>query len=440
MHLSQKKLHLVSLGCTKNLVDSEVMLGRLRDYEVSDDAEAADVIIVNTCGFIDAAKEESINTILNLHEVRRENSLLVVSGCLTERYQEELQRDLPEVDIFTGVGDYEKIDKMIAERRGVFSPAVYLANEESDRVITGSNTHAYIKISEGCNQTCSFCAIPSFKGKLLSRTLASIEKEVKALVAKGFYEFSFISQDSSSFGRDLKLKDGLIHLVKTVEGIEGVKVARILYLYPSTTSFELIDTIADSKVFETYYDMPIQQIDDGVLKMMRRGFGEKKTIALLEHMKSKKDAFIRTSIIAGHPGESDEAFDRVCEFMRAFKFDRFNVFFYSNEETTPAFTMQPVPEDVIEERVEVLEEIANETTEYSLKNMLGKTIQVILEGESDEHEYILSARPTLWAKDIDGDILINDTSDLEILYGAMYEVKITDFTGERLLGTLIKAL
>jgi len=438
--VSQKKLHLVSLGCTKNLVDSEVMLGRLREYEISDDAEASDVIIVNTCGFIDAAKEESINTILNLHEVRKKDSLLVVSGCLTERYQEELQRDLPEVDIFTGVGDYEKIDKMIAEKRGVFSPSVYLANENSDRVITGSNTHAYIKIAEGCNQTCSFCAIPSFKGKLLSRTLASIEKEVKALVAKGFYEFSFISQDSSSFGRDLKLKDGLRDLVKCVEQIEGVKVARILYLYPSTTTFELINTIADSSIFETYYDMPIQQIDDGVLKLMRRGFGEKKTIALLEHMKSKKDAFIRTSIIAGHPGESQEAFERVCDFMREFKFDRFNVFFYSNEETTPAFTMKPVPEEVIEERIEVLEAIANETTEISLKKMIGKNIRVILDGESEEHEYILSARPTLWAKDIDGDILINDTSDLELLYGALYEVKITDFTGEKLLGTLIKAL
>ncbi len=438
--MSRKKLHLVSLGCTKNLVDSEVMLGRLREYEVSDDAEASDVIIVNTCGFIDAAKEESINTILNLHDVRKKNSLLVVSGCLTERYQEELQRDLPEVDIFTGVGDYAKIDKMIAEKRGIFSPSVYLANEDSDRVITGSNTHAYIKIAEGCNQSCSFCAIPSFKGKLLSRTLHSIEKEVKALVKKGFYEFSFISQDSSSFGRDLKLQDGLRDLVKCVEVIEGVTVARILYLYPSTTTFELIDTIADSPVFETYYDMPIQQIDDGVLKLMRRGFGEKKTIALLEHMQSKKDAFIRTSIIAGHPGETDAAFERVCEFMREFKFDRFNVFFYSNEETTPAFTMKPVEEEVIEERIEILEQIANDTTDFSLQSMIGKTVRVILDGESEEHEYILSARPTLWAKDIDGDILINDTSDLEIVYGALYEVKITDFTGEKLLGTLIKAL
>ncbi len=416
------------------------MLGRLKEYEISDDATTADVIIVNTCGFIDAAKEESINTILNLHEERKENALLVVSGCLTERYQEELQRDLPEVDIFTGVGDYEKIDKMIAEKRGVFSPEVYLANEDSERVITGSNTHAYIKIAEGCNQTCSFCAIPSFKGKLHSRTLLSIEKELKALVNKGFYEFSFISQDSSSFGRDIALKDGLIDLIKTVESIEGVKVARILYLYPSTTTFKLIDTIADSKTFETYYDMPIQQIDDAVLKMMRRGFGEKKTIELLEHMKSKKDAFIRTSIIAGHPGESDEAFKRVCDFMSEFKFDRFNVFFYSNEETTPAFTMKPVPEEIIEERIEILEEIAKITTKASLEKMLGKTIQVVLEGESDEHEYILSARPTLWAKDIDGDILINDTSDLEVLFGALYEAKVTDLAGDRLLATLIKSI
>ena len=438
--MSQKKLHLVSLGCTKNLVDSEVMLGRLREYEISDDATTADVIIVNTCGFIDAAKEESINTILNVHEERKDGSLLVVSGCLTERYQEELQRDLPEVDIFTGVGDYEKIDKMIAEKRGVFSPAVYLANENSDRVITGSNTHAYIKIAEGCNQTCSFCAIPSFKGKLHSRTLESIKKEVTALVSKGFYEFSFISQDSSSFGRDIALKDGLVNLIETVETIEGVKIARILYLYPSTTTFKLIDAIADSQIFETYYDMPIQQIDDGILKMMRRGFGETKTIELLDYMKSKKDAFIRTSIIAGHPGESDDAFERVCDFMRTFKFDRFNVFFYSNEETTPAFTMKPVEEEVIEARVAVLEEIAKETTTASLEKMLDKNITVILEGESDEHEYILSARPTLWAKDIDGDILINDTSDLEIVFGALYEVKITQLAGERLLGTLIKQI
>ncbi|MCK4440460.1 MAG: MiaB/RimO family radical SAM methylthiotransferase, partial [Sulfurovaceae bacterium] len=396
------------------------------------------VIIVNTCGFIDAAKEESINTILSLHEARKKDSLLVMSGCLSERYKEQLQKELPEIDIFTGVGDYEQIDKLIAQKKGaVFSPEVYLANENSDRVITGSNTHTYIKMAEGCNQNCSFCAIPSFKGRLHSRTIESIVKEVKALVAKGFYEFSFISQDSSSFGRDMGLKDGLIDVIKAIETIDGVKVARILYLYPSTTSFELIDTIAESKIFQTYYDMPIQQIDDSMLKVMRRGFGEKKTIELLERMKSKSNAFIRTSIIAGHPQETDKAFNRVCEFMREFKFDRFNVFQYSNEETTPAFTMQPIEEEVIEKRVEILEKIAQETTLYSLENMIGKTIDIILEGESDEHEYILSARPTLWAKDIDGDILINDTSDLPIRFGDLYQAKITSIAGDRLLATLV---
>ena len=438
--MSTKKLHLVSLGCTKNLVDSEVMLGRLQAYEIHDDPSLADVIIVNTCGFIDAAKEESINTILNLHEVRKNDSLLVVSGCLTERYREQLQNELPEVDIFTGVGDYEQIDKLIAERRSTFSPNVYLAHEDAPRVITGSNTHAYIKIAEGCNQTCSFCAIPSFKGKLHSRTLESIAKEVKNLVAQGFYEFSFISQDSSSYGRDLGLKDGLIEIIKTIEAINGVEVARILYLYPSTTTTTLIDTLANSSVFETYYDMPIQQIDDRMLKIMRRGFGEQKTIELLERMKSKKGAFIRTSIIAGHPEESEEAFERVCDFLRRFQFDRVNIFYYSNEESTPAFEMDPIPEEIIEDRVQILEEITHETTRISLQKMVGKTIRVILEGESDEHEYLLSARPTLWAKDIDGDILINDTSDLPLHFGAMYRAKITQLAGDRLLGTLIEPL
>ena len=414
------------------------MLGRLKEYELSDDAAEADVIIVNTCGFIDAAKEESINTILNLHDKRKEDSLLVMSGCLSERYQEELQAELPEIDIFTGVGDYEQIDKLIAQKKGAFSPEVYLINENSQRIITGSNTHAYIKIAEGCNQNCSFCAIPSFKGKLHSRTLSSIKKELEALIAKGFYEFSFISQDSSSYGRDIGLKDGLVELIKTVEAIDGVKIARILYLYPSTTSFELIDTIANSNIFQTYYDMPIQHIDDRLLKTMRRGFGEAKTIELLNYMKSKEKAFIRTSIIAGHPGESNEAFEHLCEFIKSFQFDRFNVFAYSKEENTLAFTMQPIEESVVKERVDRLEEISQQSLISSLNRLVGQTIEVILEGESDEHEFILSARPTLWAKDIDGDILINDTSELTIEFGKIYQAKVTELVGDRLLATLIK--
>ena len=435
---NRKKLHLVSLGCTKNLVDSEVMLGRLKEYEITDDNTQADVIIVNTCGFIDAAKEESINTVLNLHDERKEDSILVMSGCLSERYKEELQADMPEIDIFTGVGDYEKIDELIASKQSTFSPEVYLATETSGRVITGSNYHAYIKIAEGCNQACSFCAIPSFKGKLHSRSLTSIVKEVRNLVAQGFYDFSFISQDSSSYGRDMKLKDGLIDLIQTVEAIEDVKSARILYLYPSTTTFELIDAISDSKVFQTYYDMPIQHIDDTVLKTMKRGFGEEKTIELLEYMKSKPNAFLRTSVIAGHPGENEESFQKLCDFMEKFGFDRFNTFHYSNEETTTAYKMDQISQDIIDERAERLGEIAEASTLSSLEKMVGQTITIVIDGESDEHEYLLSARPLHWAVDIDGEILVNDTADLPIEYGKTYEAMITELVGTQLLCTLVK--
>ncbi|MBT6389487.1 MAG: 30S ribosomal protein S12 methylthiotransferase RimO, partial [Campylobacteraceae bacterium] len=260
----EKTLHLVSLGCTKNLVDSEVMLGKLSDYKIIDDALVADVIIVNTCGFIESAKQESINTVLDLDDERKEESVLVMAGCLSERYQKELKEEMPEIDIFTGVGDYDKIDELVNEKRSQFSNQVFLTNENVDRVITGSSYHAYIKLSEGCNQACSFCAIPGFKGKLFSRTLASIIKEVTNLVSNGYYDFSFVSQDSSSFLRDHGINDGLEQLIDAIEKIQGVKSARILYLYPSTTTLGLIDKIGNSKLFHSYYDMPLQHISQNV--------------------------------------------------------------------------------------------------------------------------------------------------------------------------------
>jgi ribosomal protein S12 methylthiotransferase RimO len=415
------------------------MLGKLKDYKLTNEPNSADVIIVNTCGFINSAKEESINTILTLAQERKKGSILVVSGCLSERYREELKELLPEVDIFTGVGEYEKIDKIIEKKEGTFfSDSIYLADESSPRLITGSNYHAYIKIAEGCNQNCSFCAIPNFKGRLFSRTIESIEKEVKSLVEKGFFEFTFISQDSSSFGRDLGLKSGLIDLIEAIEKIDGVRVARILYLYPTTTTFELIDKIADSKIFQTYYDMPIQHISDKMLKVMKRGFGREKTIELLERMKSKGNSFIRSSIIVGHPKESEEDFREVCEFLEEFEFDRVNIFEYSNEEDTLSYSMPQVDEEVISERVAILEEIVEETTLKSLKKMVGREYSSILEGVSDEHEYLYSARPFIFAKDIDGDILINDTSNLKLRVGDIYKVKVTELVGDRLVGRFLR--
>ena len=432
-----KKLHLVSLGCNKNLVDSEVMLGKLSEYELTNNPSEADVIIVNTCGFIEAAKSESIEMILNMHSLRKKDSLLVVSGCLSQRYQEELAREMPEVDIFTGVGDYERIDELISLKQSSFSPEVYLTNENSPRLITGSKYHAYIKLSEGCNQTCSFCAIPSFKGKLKSRSIDSIVAEVINLVQNGFRDFTFISQDSSSFGRDLGLKDGLVDLINQIELIAGVKSARVLYLYPSTTTFKLIDTIANSKVFETYFDMPIQHISDSMLKVMKRGANKQKTLELLEFMKSK-NGFLRTAVIAGHPGESEEDFLELKEFIENFGFDRVTVFEYSNEENTAAFNLEQLPPKIIAKRAEILGEIANKVREKSLQKMLNKEYRVIIDGISSEHEFLFSARPTLWAPEIDGEVLINDSNDFKLNHGDYYIAKITQIAKEYPLATLIK--
>jgi len=436
----QKKLHLVSLGCTKNLIDSEVMLGRLKEYKIVGESEEADVIIVNTCGFIDAAKEESIQTILDLHDTRKEDSLLVMSGCLSERYQEQLQAELKEVDIFTGVGDYDKIDELIEEKKSRFTPKSYLIGNE-ERVITGSSHHAYIKLSEGCNQKCSFCAIPQFKGKLQSRELAAVVTEVKALVAKGFYDFSFISQDSSSYLRDFEVQDGLGYLIDAIEEIEGVQSARILYLYPSTLSLEVLGKILSSKTFHNYFDMPIQHITENMLRIMKRGAGEERVKAQLNFMRKAPDSFVRTSIIVGHPGESDEEFEALCDFMREFDFDRTTIFSYSDEEGTKAVTMQEskIDKETIAKRIEILNAIVEEKTQKSLDRDIGKEIEVVAIGESSEHEFFIGAKKTSWAEDIDGEILINENeSGEEIIFAKRYIAKISSRAGENLIGTILR--
>ncbi|MBL6973255.1 MAG: 30S ribosomal protein S12 methylthiotransferase RimO [Sulfurimonas sp.] len=431
------KLHIVSLGCTKNLVDTEVMMGKLQNYELTDEADDADVIIVNTCGFIDAAKEESINTVLGLHEDRKEDSLLVMAGCLSERYKDDMMEQMPEVDIFTGVGDYDHIDELLAEKKSRFSENVYLI-DGAERVVTGSSYHAYIKLSEGCNQTCSFCAIPSFKGKLNSRNLDSIAKEVESLVKKGYYDFSFVSQDSSSYLRDQNVKDGLSLLIQRIELIDGVKSARILYLYPSTTTMALLKNIAKSKVFHNYFDMPIQHINDDMLRIMKRGFGKDKTLELLNFMRSLPNSFVRTSFIVGHPNETEEMFEEMCDFARDFGFDRINVFSYSDEETTSAFDMEnKISSEVIAQRADILGAITDECMQKSLAQEIGKEIELVIDGESDEHEYLLSARKTIWAPDIDGEIYVNDRSiDKDLEFGIIYKAKVTELVGNILTATV----
>ena len=429
------KLHLVSLGCNKNLVDSEIMLGRLQNYDITPDVASADVIIVNTCGFINSAKEESIRAILDMHEARKKGSLLVVTGCLMQRYREELMKELPEVDLFTGVGDYDKIDEIILKKQNLFSPDTYLQASE-ERVITGSNYHAYIKISEGCNQKCSFCAIPTFKGKLKSRSLENIIDEVQKLVKKGYYDFSFLSQDSSSYMRDHAVGDGLISLIDAVEKIEGVKTARILYLYPSTTSNALIERIIASPVFVNYFDMPIQHASDKMLKIMRRGSGAARIKELLNLMKSAPDAFLRTGVIVGHPGEGEAEFDELCAFLQEFKFDRVSAFAYSKEEDTLSYEMEQVPAKIISKRLSKIEKITRAAIEASFAQELGQKFIVSLEGESSEGEMFYAAKKALWDKDIDGEILINESDVEQLEIGGRYWCEITQVAGSQALGKI----
>lgn len=445
------KLCLISLGCTKNLVDSEVMLGALSHYERVNEPQNADIIIINTCGFIASAKKESIDRILEVALVKKNDAILIVSGCLSERYAEELRDEIKEIDIITGVGDYDKIEVMIKRvtdsrkmrqkspksanpPRILKSDKTFLIDNER-RIITGSAVHAYIKISEGCNQQCSFCAIPHFKGKLHSRGIDSIMREVDSLVARGYADFSFIAQDSSSYMRDLGKKDGLVELIKRVEN-SGAKSARILYLYPTTTSESLICAIADSRVFQNYFDMPLQHISDKMLKAMRRGADKARHIALLRQMRGCENSFVRTTFLLGHPQESERDFAELCEFVSDFSFERANIFGFSREEGTIAFNMSgEVSAKTTKERIKTLNTILSKQQNNSLKSLVGKEIPAIIEGRSAQSDLLFSARDLRWDREIDGEILINDSAIP--LNSGYYKVQITDFKGGILLGKAI---
>ena len=433
-----KQLHLISLGCTKNLVDSEVMLGRLAAYEITQDLGAADVVIINTCGFIESAKQESIATILEASANRKKGALLVVSGCLSERYYDELREQIPEIDIITGVGDYDKIDEMIESRQSRHSPKVFLADELNERVITNSSFHSYIKLSEGCNQKCSFCSIPSFKGKLHSRTLDSVIKELEILYSKGFRDFSFIAQDSSSFLRDVGVRDGLIQLIERIDSLQLPITARLLNLYPSTTSLELIESIANSRTFLPYFDMPIQHITDPMLKTMRRGANRATHEKLIESMDKIKGRFMRTSLIIGHPGESEEDFRQLCAFVEQSPFDRVNIFEYSPQEGTASFTLPKIESKVVTKRIATINKILKAKQKASINALLGQKLEVVVEGVSEMSEYFYSARARLWAREIDGEILINDRIDsLGAIEPKAYLCEVTQIKDDFVFGKLI---
>ncbi len=412
------------------------MLAKLKnEYELTQDLKEADLILINTCGFINPAKEESIDTILELANEKKEDAKIVVAGCLSERYKDILPDEIPEVDIWTGVGDFGDIDKIIKSgKKKYFSPRVYLIHND-ERVITGSNYHAYIKLSEGCNQKCAFCAIPSFKGRLQSRSIEEIIDEIKRLKEKGYKDFSLASQDSSSYLRDKGIKDGLERLIDEIDKIDGINV-RILYLYPATTTKKLIRKIHSSKNVVNYFDIPIQHISEKMLKIMKRPGSVKRLKELLNEMK-KENSFVRTSVIVGHPGESHKDFEELQRFLEEFKFDRVNVFAYSDEEGTAAYKRKDkLPDAVIEARVKELEKTVKKTTQESLKKYLDKEIECYLDGLTEDGLFY-SARPKVWAPEVDGDILINESEIEELEVGKLYKVKVTELAKDQLIGKII---
>lgn len=437
------RVAIVSLGCSKNQVDSEVMGWRLKEagYRLVSDPEEGDIAIVNTCGFINPAKEESIETILELVELKKEGKLKKVGvvGCLSERYREELIKEIPEVDFWAGVGEFGIIDQILERgEKAHFSGKTFLIGREG-RVIFNSPFHAYIKLSEGCNQKCAFCAIPNFKGKLVSRPIPQILEEVERLTEQGYRDFSLIAQDSSSYLWDRGEREGLIKLIKELDRFKGATF-RIQYLYPNTTSIPLLEAILESPVVESYFDLPLQHISPTVLKKMKRDIPRRKLEELIKFITSYGH-FRRTTLLVGHPGEGEEEFRQLKEFVAEGLFDRIALFQYSDEEGTTAYNYPPsekVPPEVAARRIEELGELIQKVEQERLDRLVGRQVVGYLEGLSPDQLFYL-ARPTFWSPEIDGEILINDLSpELEkVEVGGKYRIEITQRAGGELLGTLL---
>ncbi|MEW9106299.1 30S ribosomal protein S12 methylthiotransferase RimO [Paenibacillus sp.] len=439
-----EKIKIVTLGCDKNLVDSEIMSGLIyeRGYELVENEEDATVIIVNTCGFIDAAKEESVNTILRLADLKETAELkaLIVSGCLTQRYKEQLLDEMPEIDGIVGTGDFDKINDIVDEALQGSRP-IRVGNPVFDydrilpRKVATPRYTAYVKIAEGCDNNCTFCSIPIMRGKFRSRTMESILAEVALLAEQGVKEISLIAQDSTNYGVDLYDGFKLPELMNKVSEIPGVEWVRLHYAYPGFFTEELMDTIASNPKICKYIDMPLQHSEDSILKRMRRPGRQRDSRELVNKIRERiPGVALRTSIIVGFPGETDEDFDRLCDFIREMKFDRLGVFTYSSEEDTPATRLPDhVPDEVKEWRANTLMEIQRQVSKEVSEKRIGDILEVLVE-RYDGRNDVFIGRSQFDAPEIDGEVFI---SGQPLSIGEIAKVRIThalefDLAGEGL--------
>jgi ribosomal protein S12 methylthiotransferase len=428
--IKKEKINVITLGCSKNTVDSErlMMQLKLNNFKLVDDSSKADSIVINTCGFIDAAKEESINTILSAIELKKKGKIgkVVVAGCLSERYMNDLRKEIPEVDAYFGTEAYEGIVK---EFGGNLKYELL-----GERIITTPTHTAYLKISEGCDNPCSFCAIPLMRGLHKSKPLDQLITESQMLASAGVKEINIIGQDTTDYGKEIYSKRNLDELLNKISGIDGIEWIRLLYAYPSHFPVSIMEEIASNPKICNYIDIPLQHISDKVLKSMRRGITKRRTIELLYELKEKIPGLtLRTTFIIGYPNEGREEFRELCDFVREIEFDRFGVFNYSVEENTPSFILgDPVSEEEKEERKSELMEIQKTISEEKNRALVGKTLKVLI--DRTEGDYFI-ARSERDAPDVDGEVLIEKKSN-QLIIGEFYDVEIYDFNEYDLYGNL----
>lgn len=438
------KVGMVSLGCDKNRVDSEIILGSMSSrYEITNNPKLADIIIVNTCGFIESAKQESIDTILEMasYKTNYNCKMLIATGCLTQRYGEELGKLIPEIDIMLGVNDYNEINNLITEFIEGNDEALELLNysdeiiNEGKRILTTQKESAYIRIAEGCDNFCTYCIIPKIRGKFRSRKMENIIKEAKELSENGVKEIILIAQDTTMYGSDIYGKQNLHELLRELSKIEGIKWIRILYCYPEAIYDELIEEIASNAKVAKYLDLPIQHISSHVLKLMGRKTSREDIMRKIDTLRSKvPNITLRTTFIVGFPQETEEDFNEILEFLREYKLDKVGVFTYSQEENTPAAKMSgQIDEDVKRSREEKVMLLQKELTEDINKAKIGRTYDVLIEGFNGEYYY---GRSYEMAPDIDANILIK-YQGTELTSGSFVKVQVVDNIDYDLLGVVV---
>ncbi len=447
------RIGFVSLGCPKNLVDSEVMLGTLTEqgYEITADQESADVIVVNTCGFIDSAKEESVDTIFEMARLKEEGCCkkLVVAGCLAQRYREEIQSEIPEIDYVFGPDELGSILEAVQLAGDDPVPelsidALYTSREVPTipRILTTPSHMAYLKISEGCDHTCAFCAIPGFRGSFRSRSVDNLVAEARKLADGGVREIVIVSQDTLAYGKDLGMRDGILRLLEGLLAVDGLAWIRLLYCYPNLLSDSMVRLIGSEKSLCNYFDIPYQHASPRILERMRRGGGRSAFEQQVERIRTLVPAAgLRTSFIVGFPGETERDFQELVQFVDSVHFDNLGVFVYSDEEGTFAENLDcKVPRDLAVERRHVLMEKQANISRKELQKLIGRQVPVLLEGVSSESDLLLEGRMETQAPEIDGKILITDTAEEQPESGRFYLTEITDSMEYDLLGRIIANL